>query len=81
MNTKKNNYAIYYSKKVCKELKQRGATEKLLIQLGQRIIEIPRKKKMTVDTSDNMIKVLGYPISFLRDHKGKNVWIAQIWKP
>lgn len=70
-----NSYKVYMSDDVVNELIQRGADQTVLYQLGAAIVNIPRNNRFIVDTSDDKVSIYGYPISFIRDHKGKTIQI------
>ncbi len=67
-------YKTYFSQELATELKKRGATNSLLIQLAKAIESIPKKPGLKVDTSDNSIAFAGYPVSFVRNHPEKKIY-------
>ena len=66
---------IGFTDAVVAELKNRGATENLFSDLAMVIENIPKKPGLKVDTSDNMLTVLDFPISFLRDYEQDRAWV------
>lgn len=58
---------VRFTERVIEELRKRGANNKLFEDLAETITKIPCRE-FAIDSSDDMITVLGLPISFVRDH-------------
>lgn len=74
-NIKPIRYTTLFSHNLIKELKNRGASGYWLRRLAKTIENIPSKNGLKVDTSDNALSFAGYPISFLRDHNSRKIYV------
>lgn len=74
-NRKEQKYTAYISHNLALELKKRGATAYWLKRLAKTAENLSNQPSLEIDTSDNAISFAGYPVSFLRNHKEKTLYL------
>lgn len=72
---KEQQYKAYISRCIADELKKRGATAYWLKRLAKTAENLPKQPGLEIDTSDNALSFAGYPVSFLRNHKEKTLYL------
>ena len=68
-------YKVLISNNVIKELEKRGATKQQLTRLATTVVNYKREAELTMDSSDNVLSYMGYPLSFVRDHTNRKAYI------
>ena len=72
---KEQQYTTFISHSLADELKKRGASIYWLKRLSKTAENLPKQPGLEIDTSDNAISFAGYPVSFLRNHKEKTLYL------
>ena len=73
---KQVKYTVKISVNLIDALTARGATDQTIDSIVDIVVnKIKRKNNMTVDTSDNSISYADIPISFIRNHDTREIYL------
>ena len=68
---------VVFTQKLAEELRTMGATTEHYAQAAYAVTNAPRGE-FEVDASDDMLTILGMPVSFLRNHETKEALVMTL---